>query len=254
MEEDDYRLGGQIPGEAPPAGSAWGRLLRMFYEPASVFRELRLHPSWVPPLVLVMFVTLATQLVVVPHIDLEASVRHALAQRSSSAQMTEQQVERAVGISKKIARVSTFLSPLVVLPVILLLIAGIYYLGLRSVTSDVEYKPVFSTLLHASVPAVMVSSALMMAVVVHKGTVVQEQAAQLVKSNLGSLLPASAPKIAQAAAGVVDVFNIWQAVLLVLGFEIVLGVSRRRAVTVVAVVWGAWVLARVGWAALQSAM
>ena len=253
MEEGEHRLDGQIPGEARSAGSAWARLPRMFYEPGSVFRELRQHPSWVPPLLLAMLMTLATQLVVVPHIDLDASVRQALAQRSSSAQMTEQQIDRAVEISRKMARISVFLSPLVV-PLILLLIAGIYYLGLRSVTSEVEYKPVFSTLLHAAVPAVVVSSVLMMAVVVQKGTVIQEQATRLVKSNLGALLPASAPKVAQAAASVVDVFNIWQAVLLVLGFEIVLRVSRRRAVTVVAVVWGVWMLARVGWAALQSAM
>ncbi len=252
MEEGDYRLDEEIPGEAPPAGSAWGRLPRMFYEPASVFRELRLHPSWVPPLLLAMLVTLATQLVVVPRIDLETSVRNALAQRSST-QMTEQQIERAVAISKKMARISTFLSPLVV-PLVLLLIAGIYYLGLRSVTSEVEYKPVFSTLLHAATPALVVSSVVMMGVVIHRGTVIQEQATRLVRSNLGAILPASTPKVVQAAAGVVDVFNIWQAVLLVLGFEIVLRVSRRRAVTVVATVWGVWMLARVGWAAVQSAM
>ena len=251
MTEEEIRPIEPGGAEGRRAGAAWSRLVRVFYQPSIVFRELRGRATWLPPLLLVMLVTLATQLVVVPRLDLDASVRHAIAQRGNT-QTSEQQIEHAVSVARKMAVVSVAVSPLVV-PLIFLVIAGIYYLGFRTVTSELDYRPVLSTTLHAAVPAMVLSSAVTAAVVAHRGTVLPDQVGRMVKSSLGALLPASAPKVVLAAAGVIDIFNIWQAVLLVLGFEIVLGVSRRRAVTVVAVVWGVWLLARVGWAALQTA-
>jgi hypothetical protein len=234
------------------AGGSVSRLGRVFVQPADVFRELGARPTWLAALVAMVLITFATQLVVVPRIDFERTIRQAIEQRGGQTQLNDQQLNRQIDVARKIARVSMFASPLVV-PIVFLLIAGVYYLGLRAMGSETEYKPIFSTVLHAAFPPSLVASAVAIVVVLQRSGFSAEEARSLVKSSVGAWLPASTPATVKAAAGVLDVFNAWQWILLVLGFEIVARVSRNKAILVVAVVWVVWALLKVGGAALQTA-
>jgi hypothetical protein len=237
------------PAQEAPDG-ALSRVLRVFTQPSAVFTELAASPTWLPPLVLILLLSVGMQLVVGPRLDMEGTIRQSLAERSSGPKMTDEQLDRAVEFGGKIAGVMRWLTPLAV-PVMFLMLGGIYFLGLKATGSSAEFKPVFATVLHANVPAAVGSTIVMAAAVLKHASFTAQELEGMVKSNLGAFLPDSVPKPLAALAGIVDIFNIWQWVLLALGLSIVGKVSRGKAIAVIVVIWGVWALGKMGLAFLR---
>jgi len=243
------------PQGAPPpvSGSSLGaqasRLVRMFSQPGAALRELHATPSWLVALVAIVVVALAAQLVIAPRIDWEGTVRQTMQDRRGG-QIPEQQMDRAIEGATKFGRVMLFVSPLLA-PVMFLLLAGLYFLGLKALGSATEYKPVFATLLHAVFPPQLVSSVLLAVVASRRGSFIAQDLETMLKSSVAGWLPTETAKPIMAIAGVLDIFNLWQWILLVLGFQIVGRVSRSKAVALVVVTWGVWALGKAGLAALQ---
>lgn len=231
-----------------PKRSGLGQVLRMFYEPSAVFRELAHTPSWVWPVVVLVVFSLASQLVIAPRIDMEGTIREQMAK--SGRQVTEEQLEQAVAIGGKFAKVTMYVSPLLI-PIMLLIMAGVYALGLRLVGGDTEFGKVFSGVSHALLPPGLVSGALMLVVASQRDSLLGTEVEHLVKSSVGSWLGPDAHRALVAAGSVLDVFNVWQWVLVVLALQIIGKVKRGQAIGIVAVVWGAWMLVRVGLAFLR---
>lgn len=238
---------------APAGGSSLGaqvsRLFRMFTQPSAALRELLGAPSWLVPLVAMVLVAFAAQLVIAPRLDWEGTVRQSV-QEGRRGELSEEAVEQGVEAASKIGRVTMYASPLLA-PVMYLLLAGLYFLGLKALGSPTEYKPVFATLLHAVFPPQLVSSVLLAVVASNRGSFIAQDLETMLKSSVAGWLPPETAKPIMAFAGVLDVFNVWQWVLLVLGFQIVGRVSRGKAVALLIVAWGVWAVGKAGLAALQ---
>ena len=240
-----------IPPAQEASGGAISRLFRVFVEPTAVFHELAATPTWVPPLIVVLVLSVAMQLVIGQRLDMEATIRQSLAERSQSGQeMSDEQVDRMVEMGTKTGGAMKWLTPVTV-PVVFLVIAGVYFLGLKAVGSGAEFKPVFATVLHANLPAAVLSSAVLALTAMRRATFTAQELEGMVRSNLGAFLPDGAPKPLVAFARVIDVFNIWQWILLAIGLAIVGKVARGKVIGVLAVVWGVWALGKMGLAALQ---
>ncbi len=240
-----------IPPAQEAGGSAAGRLLRVFTEPAAVFQELAAAPAWVLPFVLLAVLSLAVQLVISPRLDLEGTIRQSLAERSQAGQqLSDEQIDRMVEMGGKTAGVMKWLSPVTV-AVVFVIVAGAYFLGLKAVGSRVDFRSVLATVLHAAVPAVVLSSAVTMLVAMQRATFTAQELEGMVKSSVGAFLPDGTPKPLVAFAGVIDLFNVWQWVLLAIGLPIVAKVSRGKVIGILAVVWSVWALGKAGMAALQ---
>ena len=196
-----------------------------------------------------ILVSVGSQVLVMRHLDVAATVREQLASSPRARNMTEEQMDRTVQAAERFAPYQKAVGA-VAAPLVLLLIGGVYFLGLKAVGSDAEFKPVFSTTLHAMLPPAVVSAAVMVLIVSQRAMVTGQELARLVKSNLAAFLSPDASKPLVALAGVLDVFNVWTWVLLALGLAIVGRVSRGKAVGVVAGVWGLWILAKVAMAAM----
>lgn len=233
-----------LPGNAPaPTGGQVSRVLRMFTAPTAVFGELASQPRWLVAMVVVVAASLLAQLVIAPRIDLEATIRESIEQRGSG-QVDEAQLEQAVKAAEKGATIFRYLSPLLI-PLIYLAIAAVYFLGVKVLGSETPYPAVFSTCVHAAVPPSVVSSFLLAAVAWPRDHLTGQEIETLVRSSVGAWLSPDTAKPLLALAKAVDIFSIWQWVLLVLGFEIVGRLSRGKAVGLVAVVWGVWIAGKV---------
>lgn len=240
-----------IPPAQEAPGGAFSRVFRVFTDPAAVFNELAQTPTWLPPLLVILALSVAMQLLVSPRLDLEGTIRESVAGRSGSGQqMSDEQIERMVEMGTKTAGIMQWLTPVTV-PLLFLVIGGVYFLGLKAAGSSAEFKPVFAATLHANVPASVLSSAVMAATVLRRATFTAQELEGMVKSNLGAFLPDTVPKPLVAFAGVIDIFNIWQWILLAIGLPIVAKVSRGKAIAILVVVWGVWALGKMGLAALQ---
>ena len=239
------------PEGSSPSGGLFKPIVDIFFEPAAAFRSLAVRPTWIWAAVITILVVMASQVVISSRIDMEDVIRRSMAARQQNGpELTEAQMEQAVKAATVFGRVSLLASPLVV-PAILALLAAIYLGLLRLIGSEIGFKPVFSTVIHASLPAMVVKSALTLVVVLQRASIDPTRMGGLLKSNLGALLPEGTAKPLVALASMVDVFNIWQWVLLVMGFTLVARVRRNQAIGVVAVAWGAWTLVRVGLAFLR---
>jgi len=235
----------EMTSSAPsPAPSSWAVVAQVFHAPTRAFEALRQAPRWWLALLILLAASVATQLVVIRHMDMEGTVREQIASSARGRQLSEEQIEQAVQQGAKFAPIGAMMG-VVATPVIFLIIAAVYFLGLKVAGSEAEFKPVFATTLHAMLPPAVVGGAVTGLVVAQKGTITGQEVARAVKSNLGAFLSPDAPAALRAAAEVLDIFNLWMGILLAIGLSITGRIPRARAATVVAVVWVGWVGIRV---------
>ncbi len=228
-------------GTTEPASSpsSLAVITSVFHSPARAFEALRLHPRWWLALAVLVVASLTVQTVVIRHMDMAGTVRERLESSVRGRELSDADMERAIEQGQKFAPLGVVVGALAV-PVVLLLIGAVYFLGLKLAGSEVEFKPVFATTLHAMLPPGVVSSALTALVVAQKGMLTASEVGRAVKSNLGAFLSPDAPAALRSAAEVLDVFNLWMWVLLAIGLSIAGRIPRARAATVVAVVWLGW--------------
>lgn len=239
------------PDTAGPAGGPLTTVWQAFLDPLAAFRSLAVRPQWFWALVVIVLVSLTTQLVVASRMDLESTIRQGIAERQRDGQeLNDAQVEQAVKAARAVSRVAMMSAPVAV-PLVFALLAGIYLGMLRLVGSDIGFPSTFATVLHAALPPAVVGSALTVVVVLQREVLRISEMRGLVKSSLAAVLPEGTAKPLTALASVVDLFNIWQWILLILGLSIVGRVRRGQAVAVVAVAWGGWALVRAGLALVR---
>jgi hypothetical protein len=74
--------------------SAAKRLWIAFVSPAQVFADIKVKPTWVLCLVMIVILGVAIQFVVVPHIDTEATLRARLGDRAD--ELSDEQIDDIV--------------------------------------------------------------------------------------------------------------------------------------------------------------
>lgn len=223
------------------------RLWMAFVAPADVFADIKVKPTWVLCLVMMVILGVALQLAVVPHVDSEATLRARLGDRAD--ELSEQQIADIVERGERFAKYAPLIG-LVVSPIAFALIAAVFFVMLKIVGSDAEYPHLFSSTLHSYWPPSAVQMVLTAVLIQRVGQIPQQELPNVVKSHLGALLPPDAPAWVASAANTISVFNIWTVILLVIGFEIVGGISRGKAIAAALVPWGVWLAAKAGLGAL----
>jgi hypothetical protein len=232
--------------QAPRYGAA-KRLWMAFVSPAEVFADIKVKPTWVLCLVMMVILGVAIQFVVVPHIDTEATLRARLGDRADD--LSDQQIDDIVERGERFAKYAPLIGVLVS-PIAWALIAAVFFLMLKVVGSDTDYPRIFSSTLHSYWPASVIQMALTAVLIQRFDTISQQEVPNVVRSHLGALLSSDAPAWAVSAASTISVFNIWILILLVIGFQIVGGISRGKAIVAALVPWGVWLVAKAGLGAL----
>ena len=227
----------------------FARLLNVFASPGEVFADIARKPTWVWCLVLTTLVAVGAQLVAVPHIDMEATIRARMAERST--EITDEQMDTILQRADKLAYIGPAAS-VVVVPLAMIILAAVYLLGIKMSGSDADFLKAFSTTLHAYWPSTLVKGGLGIVLMQRLGKVPANELKDLVKSNLGAFLSPDAPKWLGALGSTLDIFNLWAIALLVIGLSVVGGIPRKRAGIVVAVIWLLWIAGKVGVAFIRT--
>jgi hypothetical protein len=243
------------PAEPEPArtgelsGSAAARIVGAFVSPAKTFAELATSPTFLLALLVMIVLAFAGHFVITPRIDFEATLRQAITENPRAAErLTEDRIAETAAVQAKVARIWGYTIPVTV-PVMMLVVAGVYFLGLKVLGSAVEFRPVFSGVLHAMLPPSAVSGVLLSVVASRRGSFAAQDLEAMLRSNLGAFLDPETPEFFMTLARTLDVFNVWLWVLLVLALAAVGRVSRGKAVGLVAVVWGLWAIGKAAIAA-----
>lgn len=229
--------------------SALQRLWMMFMSPGEVFSDIAVKPTWVLIMVVVVLLGVVAQAIIIPHVDTEATLRARLEARGQ--ELTEAQLENAVEQADKFSKFGPIIG-LVIAPIAWVIMAAIFFVMLKLVSSDTDYPRALSTTLHGYWPPTLVQLVLTAVLVQRLGKVPQTELANVVKANLGAFMSPDSPAWLTAAAGTISIFNIWAVILLIIGFATVGKLSRGKATAVVLVPWVAWIVAKAGLAAVFS--
>jgi hypothetical protein len=222
---DTPSVPGAAPVGAPPGIGAMQRLLLMFTAPVSVFEAIVRKPTIAAVLIAVTIVSALAGLAVVPKMDVEGSLQKQI----SKAKMSDEQAETMIKVTKIVMWVSPAAS-VVTVPIVFAITAGLYFLGLKLVGSKANSFPtVLSAILHASWPPLLVKCILIIAVSFTLSKITADDVAHVVKSNLGSFLPAGTPKVAVALGDQLDAFAFWHLALVFFALVTVGKISEAKA-------------------------
>lgn len=233
-----------------PKKSGLGQVARMFYEPSAVFRELAARRAWLWPLILVIVLAIGLQLLTAPRLDMEGTIREGLERFGQADRVSAEQIREMAAARGPMQKIGGIVGVLIVVPVVMVVLAALYLVGLKAAGSDVGFGSTFSMLVYASAPPSIVQTVLTGIVAMGRDSFTQGELQKLVRSSLETWLSPDAPKALLALGSVLDLFNVWYWVLLVLGLEIVGRVKRGPAIAIVAVLWGLYTLGKVGFSLL----
>lgn len=238
------------PGESVWTDSAAGRIVGALVAPKATFESIRLRPTWVLALVTLIMAGAAFQGVLMTEIDYgEIMVQQMEAQGQDPGQFDDEQLENLETMSKVAPACGILLMPLGYLAFGLILMVLINLAGGES-----NFHRAMAIATHGTMPLLVMY--LLSILVLLAGGEVDPQRMQLeggiLASNLAVLAPEGASPALAVALAAVDLFSIWNVILLVLGVTIAAGLGSGAGAAVIGVLWVLWVGFRMGMALLGS--
>lgn len=227
--------------------SSLGRLLCVLLSPRRTFESIAGRPSWAIALVLMVLLTGVAVWCSFTRIEPEALMRSVSEQSGRELPATMD-----AAALHKVSMWSGVVGAAFFAPILYLVAAGLFLVGLRLVGSDIDYRRTLAVTLHGMMPFAL-AALLGIPVVLARETVTLEevQGGSLLASNLSLLAGDDAGPAVIALLSSVDLFSVWCIVLLVIGFGVVGRVSRASAGASVGGVWLLGVAIKVAMAALR---
>jgi hypothetical protein len=252
---NEEQLSGSSVPAAPvapgPQPSSLSWVWRVFFSPTEVFKEIAVKPSWIWPLAAIILIALINVVVATPRIDKAATIKDAMdkwgmTDRIPPAQL-EEQMDKAraeqgkIGVMKPIGAV--------VMPFVILLIGSLlYWLGLKMFASEASFTHTMSVAAHASLPVGVIHGILSIILLIPRpeASLLESEAQQIVKSNLAALFNIDLMSPTGILTASIDLFGIWQVVLLVFGLSVVGKITKGQSTVVAISVWVLTVLVIMG--------
>jgi hypothetical protein len=229
--------------------SSFGRLIGVLVSPGRTFESIARRPTWVVPLLALALVSGLLWYLAGLRTDYRDVITKSVEQ--SGREVPEEQLEPQIEMMEKMGPILAAASTPFVVCLITLIIALLYWIVFKLLGSDFSYKTSLSTVLHASMPAV-VAALLSIPVVLSKESIGYEetQTGTFLTSNLAFLAPEEGPKWIAALLASVDFFSLWALALTILGFRAVSRLPTRTVAATAILLWLFFVGLRVGWVAL----
>jgi hypothetical protein len=230
-----------------------GRIIGALVAPVKTFESLAQKPSWVLALVVTLLCAIGVSAVVVNHTDFAGSIRQQMEKQAtrSGQSLSAEEMDSRVAMGQKFATVAALAGPPIWIPLSFLLMAVVFWLGLRMLGGEFRYSLSFAVCLHALLPSLLLGL-LTIPVALGRSTItVDELRRGIVTSSAAAFAPDGASPMVVALLSSLDLFSFWSLALLVIGYR---AASKARAGAVAGVVIGIWilyVLGKVGFAALS---
>lgn len=252
----------QAAVEEPARLGPLGRLTGTIFSPGETFADVNRKPTWLAPMIIAIVTVLASsfffQWRVKP--DWDQITRNQIKKRMerSNQSLTEEQMQQQVNIGKTIAKFFPIIGA-VFTPIVYLIVAGIFALGLMFIQAKTTFKKILSVVswsyvaVFGIVSAIVTMASLMVRDEESLRSIDPTQPAGIVPTNLAAFLPDNASAVVKSLAGSLDIFSIWILILLTIGFAAIAGsrkISTGKTGRLVFGFWALFVLVKAGWAAI----
>jgi hypothetical protein len=255
--QDDPR--GPAPPESsvPPRVSSspeggdnpFARIVGVLFSPEETFASIARRPDWLVPLLLMIIVAVGSYAVLAPKIDYEPQFRAMYEQnRHVPADQREELIEKSLeGVERM--KVFGYVTPVLSILVLTLLMAGVFWGGLRAFGGDNSFKQTYAVTVYGWIP-MFLKSVITTLIALPRSVIDARELGSLLKSNLGAFVDSSEAPVMHSLLSSVDLFNIWTIVLFAIGLAAISRFSRTNLAIYVTVLYLIVVAVKVGFAAL----
>jgi hypothetical protein len=240
-------------GEPEDGGlvGSFGNAIRVLFSPQTVFQGLDKRPNWLAPLLICVVVAALSSWIILNPVTIPEQ-REQMEERFEQQGMTEEQLERATQFfDSKIMTLIAVLSPVLLIPLAILVVSGVlHFVCTLILGGQTSFSRTFAVMAYSSMiilPGAIVKVPLQL---VQKTTQVH--------AGLGLLLstPDSSASFAHRffynLLAQVDVFNVWEVILVAIGISIIYKFTRTKSYYTVGVLWIIWLLGSSGVGALLN--
>ncbi|KPJ60572.1 MAG: hypothetical protein AMJ46_06150 [Latescibacteria bacterium DG_63] len=230
-------------GEPQAGGLAdsFGKAIRVLFSPQEVFQGLDKRPSWFAPVLICVVVAALSSWIIFYPITVPEQ-RQQMEERFEQQGMTEEQLERATQFfDSNIMILIAVLSPVILIPLAILIVSAVLHFVCGLILGgQTTFSRTFALMAYSSMvllPGAIVKVPLQL---VKKTTQVH--------AGLGLLL--AAPESSSSFGyrfsynflAQVDVFNIWEIILIAIGISVMFKFSRQKSYYTMGVLWILWLL------------
>lgn len=228
-----------VQAEAPRT-ARWEDFIDVFISPSELFRR-RANESWTVPIIVLSIVGLVLYYALLP-------VMMPLWQAAATMNATPEQaaqMQQNAGAMRTFTLIGGIFAPIIG-AITLALMAGIAWAGGRMFSADLRYKQALTAVTWAAF--ITVPQQLGMAISVMLATRSGEALHPIKHTNFGPVRfmdPASMPEVVVPLLARIDLFALWQTVVLAIAVQVLTGASRATAFAVAGLVWIAYALPQV---------
>lgn len=222
------------------------RMAGAIFAPVSTFSDIARFPDWILPIVLFTILIVVSTFVIVPHMDMESTMRHQLEAQHRSPE----KIERSVEMANKIKSFIPYFS-LITTPILFMVVAAVLLIAFKLFAGEGTFVQYLSVVLYGWIP-MHLQGILTTALVSTRGLIEQEEMVSVVRSNPGFLLDPKTSPVAFAFVSSLDLFTIWTLVLLTIGCAFVAKRSRKTSGAIVVALWAVVILFKVAMAAIRG--
>ena len=222
----EEQMAPSVESETKP-DSVGSMLTNVFFEPKKVFHRLKLKPTWILPLFIVLVLITATTVVTTP-LQMEAGRQRI----QNSTELTPDEKEKQLSqmeIGAQYAWIGTIAAPIVGLIIFFVIVGVLMLLGSLIMGGDASFSQVASIYAWSGLIAglgMIVKTPLML-----------WKNSPDIRTSLAIILPGSDTSsfLYHLLNSATDVFLVWQIVVLIMGIAIVYNFSKGKAAAVVLV-------------------
>jgi hypothetical protein len=141
------------------------RITSLFFEPARVFQNLRYHPHWLSAFLVIALFTTAYQIAFIQRVGpetiaaatIDKTIESGFIQPDKAPAIRQQQIEAA---KSPFSRITGPLNQIGGMFIFMLIIAGLYTVGVLVFGGRLNYWQSLAVVVHAALPAAIISSIL----------------------------------------------------------------------------------------------
>ena len=224
------------------------RPINVLLDPGNTFTSMAHRPTWIAPLAILMLLATLTSTLTFEKIDVAQAVREQFAAQGRTADRA--QIDQGVTFLENLKGVAALVT-LLSFPVVMMFVAFVFWFAFQLAGQEMDYGASLSVTMHSMMPWA-VASLLSLPVILSRDSITAQEAMRgdVLVSNLGLLAPSNAAPAWAAFLSSVDLFSLWTAILLVIGYRIAAKASTATACSVVSLVWLGYVCIKIGWLAL----
>ncbi len=210
--------------------SAFQTIINVFLSPREAFEAVDRKPTWVLPFVILLIVTIASAIVVTP-IAMEDRLDDQRDKLIEERGMTQEEADRAMEMGAKIGKIAgPITAPIGVGLYLIIFAAVLLFLGNILMGGESNFKKVFSMFTYSSMIGVL-GSLISIPIMFSKKTME-------VPTNLGVLLNIEDKgSFMYHLLTKVELFTIWQLVVVSIGMAVIYRFTTKKAATGVVILY-----------------